>query len=36
MLSEILTRMGRTDEARAALTQVSQMEAFAKTESRIN
>ncbi len=36
MLSEILTKMGRTDEARAALAQVSQMEAFAKTESRIN
>jgi tetratricopeptide (TPR) repeat protein len=36
MLSEILTRMGRTDEARAALAQVSQMEAFAKTESRLN
>ena len=36
MLSEILTRMGRADEARAALAQVSQMEAFAKTESRVN
>jgi tetratricopeptide (TPR) repeat protein len=36
MLSDILTRMGRADEARAALAQVSQMEAFAKTESRIN
>ena len=36
MLSDILTRMGRADEARAALAQVSQMEAFAKAESRIN
>lgn len=36
MLSDILTKMGRTDEARAALAQVSQMEAFAKSEARIN
>lgn len=36
MLSDILTKMGRADEARAALAQVSRMEAFANTESRIN
>jgi len=36
MLSDILTKMGRNDEARAALAQVSQMEAFAKSEGRIN
>jgi len=36
MLSDILTKMGRTDEARAALAQVSQMEAFAQSEPRIN
>ena len=36
MLSDILTKMGRADEARAALAQVSQMEAFAKSEQRIN
>jgi tetratricopeptide (TPR) repeat protein len=36
MLSDILTKMGRTDEARAALAQVSRMEAFAQAEPRIN
>ena len=36
MLSDILARMGRADEARATLAQVSQMEAFAKSEARIN
>jgi tetratricopeptide (TPR) repeat protein len=36
MLSDILAKMGREDEARAALAQVSQMEAFAKSEARIN
>jgi tetratricopeptide (TPR) repeat protein len=36
MLSDILAKMGRDDEARAALAQVSQMEAFAKSEARIN
>lgn len=36
MLSDILTKMGRVDEARAALAQVSQMEAFAQTQARIN
>ena len=36
MLSDILTRMGRADEARAALAQVSQMEAFAQTQASIN
>lgn len=36
MLSDILTKMGREDEARAALAQVSQMEAFAKSEARLN
>jgi tetratricopeptide (TPR) repeat protein len=36
MLSDILTKMGRVDEARAALAQVSEMEAFAKSEARIN
>jgi tetratricopeptide (TPR) repeat protein len=36
MLSDILARMGRVDEARAALAQVSQMEAFAKSEARLN
>jgi Flp pilus assembly protein TadD len=36
MLSDILNKMGRADEARAALAQVSQMEAFAKSEARVN
>jgi tetratricopeptide (TPR) repeat protein len=36
MLSDILAKMGRTDEARAALAQVSQMEAFAQTQASIN
>jgi tetratricopeptide (TPR) repeat protein len=36
MLSDILAKMGRTDEARAALAQVSQMEAFAQTHASIN
>ena len=36
MLSDILAKMGRVDEARAALAQVSQMEAFAKAETRLN
>jgi tetratricopeptide (TPR) repeat protein len=36
MLSDILTKMGRADEARAALVQVSQMEAFAQSQARIN
>lgn len=36
MLSDILAKMGRADEARAALAQVSQMEVFAKSEARIN
>ena len=36
MLSDILAKMGREDEARAALAQISQMEAFAKSEARIN
>ena len=34
MLSDILTKMGREDEARAALAQVSQMEAFAQVSAR--
>ena len=36
MLSDILAKMGRPDEARAALAQVSQMEAFAQTHASIN
>lgn len=36
MLSDILNKMGRADEARAALAQVSQMEAFAQTQASIN
>jgi protein O-mannosyl-transferase len=36
MLSDILAKMGRTDEARAALAQVSQMEAFAHTHASLN
>jgi tetratricopeptide (TPR) repeat protein len=36
MLSDILTKMGRIEEARAALAQVSQMEAFAQSQARIN
>jgi Flp pilus assembly protein TadD len=36
MLSDILAKMGRTDEARAALAQVSQMEALAQTQASIN
>jgi tetratricopeptide (TPR) repeat protein len=36
MLSDILAKMGREDEARAALAQVSEMEAFAKSEAQIN
>jgi tetratricopeptide (TPR) repeat protein len=36
MLSDILAKMGRADEARAALAQVSQMEAFAQTHASIN
>ena len=36
MLSDILAKMGRSDEARAALAQVSQMEAFAHTQTQIN
>ena len=36
MLSDILAKMGRTDEARAALVQVSQMEAFAQTQATLN
>jgi hypothetical protein len=36
MLSDILSKMGRTDEARAALAQISQMEAFAQSQARIN
>lgn len=36
MLSDILGKMGRTDEARAALTQVSRMEAFAQAQTSID
>jgi protein O-mannosyl-transferase len=36
MLSDILTKMGRADEARAALAQVTQMEAFAHAQTQIN
>lgn len=36
MLSDILTKMGRADEARAALAQVMQMEAFAQSQTQIN
>jgi tetratricopeptide (TPR) repeat protein len=36
MLSDILIKMGRADEARAALAQVTQMEAFAHSQTRIN
>lgn len=36
MLSDILAKMGRADEARAALAQVTQMEAFAQSQSQIN
>jgi tetratricopeptide (TPR) repeat protein len=36
MLSDILAKMGRAEEARAALTQVSRMESFAKSQTRIN
>lgn len=36
MLSDILTKMGRADEARAALAQVTQMESFAHSQPQIN
>ncbi len=36
MLSDILTQMGRTDEARATLAQVAQLEALVKPETRVN
>jgi tetratricopeptide (TPR) repeat protein len=36
MLSDILTKMGRADEARAALAQVTQMEAFAHSQAQVN
>jgi tetratricopeptide (TPR) repeat protein len=36
MLSDILAKMGRTDEARAALAQVAQMEAFAQSQGQLN
>jgi Flp pilus assembly protein TadD len=36
MLSDILAKMGRADEARAALAQVSQLEAFAQSQASIN
>jgi tetratricopeptide (TPR) repeat protein len=36
MLSDILAKMGRADEARAALAQVTQMEAFAHAQTQIN
>ncbi len=36
MLSDILTQMGRTDEARATLAQVAQLEASVKPETRVN
>jgi tetratricopeptide (TPR) repeat protein len=36
ILSDILTKMGRTDEARAALTQASQMKAIADASVAIN
>jgi tetratricopeptide (TPR) repeat protein len=36
MLSDILAKMGRADEARAALAQVTQMEAFAHSQTQIN
>lgn len=36
MLSDILAKMGRVDEARAALAQVTQMEAFAHSQTQVN
>jgi tetratricopeptide (TPR) repeat protein len=36
MLSDILVKMGRADEARAALAQVTRMEAFAHSQPQIN
>jgi tetratricopeptide (TPR) repeat protein len=36
MLSDILTKMGRAEEARAALAQVTQMEAFAHSQAQMN
>ncbi len=36
ILSDILTQMGRTDEARATLAQVSQLEASVEPETRVN
>jgi tetratricopeptide (TPR) repeat protein len=36
MLSDILTKMGRADEARAALAQVSELEAFAQSQASLN
>ena len=36
LLSDILGKMGRNDEARAALVQVSQLETFARAQPRIN
>jgi len=36
LLSDILTRMGRTDEARAALAQITRLQATARTDSTVN
>jgi protein O-mannosyl-transferase len=36
LLSDILEKMGRNEEARAALAQVSQLETFARSQPRIN
>ena len=36
MLSNILEKMGRTDEARAAIAQVDRLQAFAKSQSVVN
>ena len=36
LLSDILEKMGRNDEARAALAQVSQLETFAHSQPKVN